>query len=274
MNVTQPAASAMLRRLRQHFGDPLLERVNNRYELTPLALQLREQVGPTLQLADRLFATRSQFDPLSDPREFTIAMSDYTLAVLGPPLRAAFAASAPHATLRYVHISAIITRSDWSGARSVDGIIMPYGVFPLNMPSAALFTDEWVALVDKDNPIATQRLEIEDLPHLSWVSGPAQPQEHILPLRQLAQAGIQLQPTVIAHSFLTLPLHIVGTDQITLIQRRLTEAVPLSRDLRILPCPFEASPIKMALWWHPAHIPDAGHQWLRSLVGDAAQRLK
>jgi DNA-binding transcriptional LysR family regulator len=44
VGVTQPAVSAALGRLRRHFDDELLVRVNRAYVLSPLAVQLQRQV--------------------------------------------------------------------------------------------------------------------------------------------------------------------------------------------------------------------------------------
>jgi DNA-binding transcriptional LysR family regulator len=41
LQVTQPAVSLSLARLRRHFGDDLLRRSGNRYKLTPLAVELK-----------------------------------------------------------------------------------------------------------------------------------------------------------------------------------------------------------------------------------------
>ncbi|WP_196780856.1 LysR family transcriptional regulator [Nocardioides sambongensis] len=55
LGLSQPAVSAALGRLRRHFGDELLHRTGNRYELTPLAQQLRTRTEPALQGVHRVF---------------------------------------------------------------------------------------------------------------------------------------------------------------------------------------------------------------------------
>ncbi|MPY80022.1 MAG: LysR family transcriptional regulator, partial [Actinophytocola sp.] len=57
MGLSQPALSASLARLRRHFGDPLLTRVGNRYELTPLAVHLRRRTETALAGVERVFAS-------------------------------------------------------------------------------------------------------------------------------------------------------------------------------------------------------------------------
>ena len=79
---------------------------------------------------------------------------------------------------------------------------------------------------------------------------------------------------MIVDSFLALPLYVAGTDQIAIVQRRLTQAVPLPPGVRVIPCPFDVGPINEALWWHPVHTHDRGHLWFRTLVCDTARLLE
>lgn len=273
IGVTQPAASALLARLRRHFGDPLLERRGNRYTLTPLGVQLREQVGGVMQSTDRLFATKSEFDPGTTEREFTLMASDYLVTVFGPRLLAAFQAHAPRATLRFRHFGNLEVDHPEIGATGADAIITPRGTFALDMPSLPLFSDEWVALVDAANPIAERSPEAGELAGMSWVLGQFEPRESPFMLRRLVERGTQLRPHAVIGSFVALPLFIAGSDRIAIIQDRLTRALPLPPTVRVVPCPFDVGPINEALWWHPVHTHDSGHQWLRALIRDTAGSL-
>src|SRR6478736_9807851 len=49
LHLSQPTLSASLARLRTHFGDPLLARRGNSYDLTPLAARLADQVPTVLE---------------------------------------------------------------------------------------------------------------------------------------------------------------------------------------------------------------------------------
>src|SRR5690242_1510684 len=61
LGVSQPAVSGALARLRRHFGDPLLTRVGNRYELTPLAARVAVLAGPALAGVRRVFDSTADF---------------------------------------------------------------------------------------------------------------------------------------------------------------------------------------------------------------------
>jgi DNA-binding transcriptional LysR family regulator len=58
LGLRQPAVSAALRRLRDHFGDPLLSRTGTSYVLTPLAPGLPAQVEQALAAAEQMLLER------------------------------------------------------------------------------------------------------------------------------------------------------------------------------------------------------------------------
>lgn len=273
IGVSQPAASAMLARLRRHFGDELLVRVGNGYQPTPFAAQLREQAGGIVQLSDRLFSTKSQFDPRTSEREFTLTVSDYLPAVFGRHLLAAFERQAPCATLRFQQFgNSEHDRSD-TAIRSVDGVIVPRGALPPELPRVELFSDEWVAVLDPNNPLTEFPADWDELSELRWVLGQHDRGRPAFLLHRLAESGRELRPHAVIGSFLALPLYVTGTDRIAIVQRRLLRVMPASIPLRVLPCPFDVGPIIEALWWHPVHTHDLGHQWFRTMVHAAAARM-
>ena len=100
LGVSQPAVSGALSRLRRHFGDQLLIRVGNRYELTPLAARVAALTGTALAGVRRVFDATSDFDPSDLDREFTLVSSDYAATVAGPLIARALAEKAPKARLR------------------------------------------------------------------------------------------------------------------------------------------------------------------------------
>src|SRR4051812_3966749 len=124
---SQPAVSAALARLRRHFGDDLLDRVGNRYELTPLATQLADRTAPALAGVRRVFDVSAEFDPSVVDREFTIVTSDYAAAVLGPIVARILAERAPGIRLRLQQTTPYAVDHAVDTLRTVDGIVVPHG---------------------------------------------------------------------------------------------------------------------------------------------------
>jgi DNA-binding transcriptional LysR family regulator len=277
IGVTQPAASAALGRLRRHFGDELLVRGKNGYALSPLAMQLADQVEAVCAGAERLFASDNRFDPTTSRREFTLLMADYTVAVLGTRLSEVLAREAPNADLHIRLVREAFTVDAAMTIRLIDGMVAPPASrFELpGVRSVELFTDRWVCVVDAAAPVARAgSLSLEQLAGMCWVA-PFHPDRGFpgaAPMsRQLALFGIQPEIRVRVESYQAVPYFVAGTDRVALLQARLAEQVAGRLGLAVLPCPGEPDPIVERLWWHGDHDGDPAHRWLReTLVALAA----
>lgn len=101
LNLSQPAVSHALRRLREATGDPLLVRVGPRMELTPHAQALRAPLAQALDQVRGLFQAQG-FDPATSMRRFRMMMPDLCVDLLMPAVLAQVAAVAPGVRLDVV----------------------------------------------------------------------------------------------------------------------------------------------------------------------------
>ncbi len=272
MGLSQPALSAALARLRRHFGDPLLTRVGNRYELTPLAVQLGQRTESALVGVERVFASEPVFDPGTSRRTFRVLGSDYLMAVLGGRVGRILAEQAPNIRLRFELHSPAIVDTATEVLRSADALVLPHG-FLTDLPYMDLFSDTWVCLVAADNPQVGDELTMDHLAELPWVLTYHSPSAFTPAARQLQMIGVEPRVQAVVESFLALPAFIAGTDRIALVQAHLAPGLSASGDVRALPCPYQPVPLVEALWWHPIHDRDSEHTWLRSVFTQAAQGL-
>lgn len=272
LGLSQPAVSAALARLRRHFGDELLVRVGNRYEPTPLAVQLTERVSAALATVERVFAAVTDFDPATSEREFTLVMSDYATAVLGPAISAVLAEEAPGVRLRIEQPTVEGIDHAPETLRTVDGMVLPRG-FLADLPHVDLYDDTWVCIVATGNPAVGERLTMADLERLPWVLLYHRPTAYTPAARQLSLLGVEPRVGVVVDSFFAMPTMVAGSDRIALVQARLADPLTRVLDIRVLPCPFDAVPLTEALWWHPMYEHDPAHRWLRDLLRRAAATL-
>lgn len=268
LGLSQPAVSAALARLRRHFDDPLLVRVNNAYELTPLAEVLRDDVAAALGLVTDVFAVHRPFDAARTERTFTLLMSDYALTVMGAALSALVAARAPHARLELRQHSPTIVDGAEDALRDVDGIVLPRG-FLHGLPRVELFTDTWSVLMDAGNPMG-ERPTLDELAQSPWVMTFRAPRAFTPPMRQLELMGVTPRADIVVESFLAIPPFLVGTSRVAVVQARLVPSLTRMFPVRGAPLPFPVEPLTQMLWWHPSHRHDPAHTWLRSLVAEAA----
>jgi DNA-binding transcriptional LysR family regulator len=279
IGVTQPAASAALARLRRHFGDDLLIRGKNGYVLSPLAMQLADQVETVCAAAERLFATDSRFDPATSRRQFTLLMADYTVSVLGARLSKALARQAPRVETHIRLVREAFTTEAAETVRFIDGMIAP-PVSRFEVPglrSVDLFTDRWVCVLDAAHPYAIRgSLSLSDMAHMDWVA-PFHPDPGSMTAapttRQLALFGIEPDIRVRVESYQAVPHFVAGTDRVALLQERLARRVAGPMGLAVLPCPGNPEPITEKLWWHADRDRDPAHQWLRETLVEAAATL-
>ena len=82
LNVTQPAMSGSLARLRDYFEDALIVQVGRTMELTPLAEALVAPIRDIMTRIDAAISTDPQFEPATSKRRFSITASDYVVRVL------------------------------------------------------------------------------------------------------------------------------------------------------------------------------------------------
>ncbi|GAA4908342.1 DNA-binding transcriptional LysR family regulator [Actinomycetospora succinea] len=272
LGLSQPAVSAALARLRRHFGDELLVRVGNRYELTPLAARLIDRTEAAVAGIERVFSAAPDFDPAATTREFTLLVSDYATSVLGPPLAAAFARTAPRARLRLCpHRPEDVTGAA-ERLRAVDGLLLPHG-FVDDMPYLDLYEDHWVVLVATTNDRVGETVTLDDLAALPWVTVYHRPTAFIPAAQQLRAHGIEPRAQVVVESFLPIPDLVAGTDRVGLLQGRLAARLRPDDGVRVLPCPFTATPLVEAMWWHPTYDADPAHRWLRGLLTEVGADL-
>jgi DNA-binding transcriptional LysR family regulator len=102
LDLSQPAVSNALGRLRKLLGDELFLRTPSGMEPTPFAEQLADSVTYALGMIHSALNQRSSFDPTSSTRPFVIGMTDigeiYFLPPLMERLRREAPGSAPCAT--------------------------------------------------------------------------------------------------------------------------------------------------------------------------------
>lgn len=272
VGLSQPAASAALRRLRRHFDDELLRRSGSGYALTPLGTTLLDRVATAHDVLERLFDTHTRFDPATAEGEVSFTTSDYALAVFGEPLSRALHAEAPGLRLRFDRITTAAVDEIAATLAGTDGVFLPHGYLS-DHPHLDLHEDRWLCLVAADNPQVGERLEVEHLARLPWVALHHHREHTGSALGNLARHGIEPRVTAVVEQFHAVPFLVAGTDRIALVQQRLANRVAATADMRVLECPVELAPIKQALWWHPTHRADARHQWLRNLVARVAAEI-
>jgi DNA-binding transcriptional LysR family regulator len=272
-NMSQPAMSGALARLRRHFDDELLVRDGRQYQLTPLAQRLLPDVRDALHQIERTLAARPEFDPATSTRTFSLVMSDYTVTVLVDPLLRRVQELAPGIGLTVNPIPPDMQENE-RGLLQHDLMIAPLG-FTFPGESEEIFRDRYVCLVDPGNPsLAGGTLSLADfgeLPHAVATFG----QREILNQAELALValGVPRHIQVTTEGWLPLPFVVAGTNLAAVVPERLARRVASTAGVTVCEPPFGTIELIEALWWHPTRGGDQALRWLRSTVAEVAAQL-
>ncbi len=161
LNLSQPAMSAALGRLRDYFGDDLLVLQGKRMFPTPYAESLVPMVQDTLRRIDALITTSTSFDPATSQRVFRLIASDYITAAVIAPLSRRLAHVAPGIRLETVLPSD--GSADLIAQGAFDLLITPEEFINPGQPAELLFVERHVIVGWKGNPVFAGEVTLEDV---------------------------------------------------------------------------------------------------------------
>lgn len=275
LQLSQPAMSAALSRLRKHFDDALLARSGSAFELTPLGRELLPDVEKAVAAASVLMNSTRTFDPLTSSKRFSVSLSEYAMTVLATPLGCAFDAQAPGCTLA---LDPLDVRHDEVEGQLLrrDLVVAPMG-FDLPGRTQPVFTDELVCVVARNNArLKDGALTLDDLTEMSHAvaefapaGGRRRPLELAFEERGLVGRNVLVQVT----SLLTLPFAVAGTSMCAFVPSRLARKCATFLDLVIAQTPIEVR-ITEAAHWHHRRDQDPAVLWLRHLLHEVAVDLE
>jgi DNA-binding transcriptional LysR family regulator len=270
VGMSQPAMSSALGRLRRHYKDELLVRSGSGYSLTPLARSLLPSVQESMRLIGRALDPGEGYESATSGRNFSISMSDYSIAVLSEPLLRRVRELAPGVRLELWPIALSIQEAD-RGLLQHDLLIAPVGFRSGGQPEV-IFRDRLVCIVDPGNPrLRDGRLSLEDLGALPHAAATL-PHAELDPVGQvLEELGVARQVRVTTAGWLPLPFVVAGTDLVAAVPERLARQMAGAARVVVAEPPFGRVELAEAAWWHPMRAADPALAWLHAIVTEVAR---
>lgn len=267
LNVTQPAISAALKRLRESFQDELLVLHGKKMIPTQHALTLAPEVSAELVRLKGLLATSTRFDPKTSRRRFEINASDYITTVLLVPLVEALQEKAPGIRLNLSLPDAESRNRLESG--EIDLILTPDEFMHGEHPRELLFEERHVVVGWRGNPRMEGGISLDEFLYSGHVivriSGQDTFIEAIL-RKRFPQRHIE----VAAQSFIQVPWLLRGTKRLAVMHERLAKVTAPLLDLSIAEPPMDLQPMREMMQHHSTRVQDAGLTWLRSQIKQLA----
>lgn len=265
LNLSQPAMSAALAKMRVQLGDPLFVRTGHGMRPTPRALQLAEPVHKLLDIVRLDVLQQPPFDPSTARRVFTIITPDIGETVFLPKMLAYAQQHAPHIAIRSMAIS-----SEGAGeALEVGKADLAIGYFP-DLAKAGffqqrLFKNSFVSIVRANHPRIRDELTMEMfLAEAHAIVRPAG-RTHLFE-RYLDAKHIKLDVRVELSHFASLLTIISSSDLVATVPRDIGHVFATLAKIRLVDPPLQPPSFHLMQHWHSIVNADPANIWLRHMV--------
>ncbi len=282
LNLSQPAMSNGLRRLRELFNDPLLVRTSEGMTPTERALELEPVVREVLSKIDQAVQPRGDFEAGTAQRVFRIMASDYAESTLFPSVLGKLRTLAPGLTLD------IMTPSDVSfldvERGKVDMVINRFDSMPQSFHQIHLWDDSFTCVLSPENPVLKDfTLENYLKANHVWVSktgmgvgvgvDPSDVQRLGWVDAALNRLGKKRQIRVFTRHYQAAMTLAEQNDLIVTLPTRAAQLKLNNPRVVLREPPLEIPPLELKMAWSPLLQHNPANKWLRKLIADTAREL-
>jgi DNA-binding transcriptional LysR family regulator len=266
LNVTQPAVSSALGRLRQVLDDPLFVRHGHGVAPTPAAEAL---IGPVREGLARLrtgLDVNRPFVPAKTEQVFNVAAGDVAVSALMPQLATALAESAPGARFYFYQTDRAVLAGELAAGR-IDLAIDIESFDRTELESVELLRDHYVCAMRKGHPAMRRTLDLDNFLSLRHVAVSGRRAGHTVVDLALNRLGKRLNPHVRFVHYAPAFGVVMGTDLALVTPSTLAEVW----DVDTRPLPIEVPALTLRLFWRRENDSDAGIRWARELLMDCVR---
>lgn len=268
MEMTQPAVSKVLRRLRAQFSDPLFVRNGPAMQPTAKALDIADRLRAVLAAADGLRSAATEFDPTSSDRLFSLLLTDVGMIRFLPPLISRVAERAPHISVRAVPLDA----RQFEPRLETGEADLAFGAFPQaarSLRRQRLYFDGYSSVMRRRHPRVSKcqsRSGFVAERHIlvtgSETGHAAHRTAHRILSAAIAPANVMLRvPSFVAGAVVA-----AETDGVATLPTNLAQRLARPLGLVAFETPIALPRIEIAQFWHERYHRDPGHKWLRQLT--------
>jgi len=266
LNLSQPAVSHSLSKLRNHFDDPLFIRQGNKMRPTTVANNVVADVREALHQLQVCLAQSRQFEPSISRKNLNISLHGALEASYLPPLMQRIKKEAPFINLQS---SRRVNRNELENKLASGDIDLAIDtLLPVsdNISHTKLGQNELVVLVRKNHPDVKSSLNLEHYlaqDHVLVSSRSAGPSIEDF---ELARLGVQRKIGLrCQHAFSACRI-IAENNMLLTITKKTAMMYAELLNLIIFPLPVHLPDIDVHLYWHTNVDLEPANKWLRNKI--------
>lgn len=265
LNLSQPAISHALNRLRQLLGDPLFVRQAQSMAPTPLARGMIDPVRLALRGLQLTLNQHDRFDAASSAKQFTLALRDVLAPTVLAPLMACVCALAPKVDLAAIQVE----RRELEGelaAGTLDcaiDVLLPLGSA---IRRARMGHDTYVVLAREHHPLLQSDLTLARYLALEHVLVSSRRRGQAPEDFELSRHGWQRRVRLRCQHYLAACRVVSQTDLLLTMPEAYARLINAQFGNQILPFPLEMPALDVFLYWHENVDNDPANVWLRQQI--------
>ena len=266
LDMSQPAVSFALAKLRVVFKDPLFIRAARGVRPTPRAESLALPLQEVLDRVKTGLLAPPRFDPATTERTFTFNMADVGELVFLPPLRAHLERAAPLADIRTV----ATPPAGLEEAMRSGEVDLAVGYFP-GLQGAAiyqqrLFSHSFFCIVRKNHPRIGEQITKKQFLEEKHAVVQQEGKSHELFELALAEQGLSRRIALSVPHFLAIPLIIAESDLVVTVPYAVARSFAKLTELKLLRPPIQVPRADIRQHWHARFHHDETNKWIRGVV--------
>ncbi len=274
LNLSQPAMSHALGRLRRLFDDPLVLKGQGRMTPTARALELEPEVRALLAGADRLTRRPAEFVPATSRARFVVMTPEFVEYLLAPRLIARLETDAPGIDIAF-RTSDPEHAPDWFATGEIDFRLGWVPDPPQSLRVKLLFRDRLVCIARRGHPRIKGRLSTAqyiDAAHVRVEQPRARVSTGAVDTA-VAALGANLRIALQVQNAFALVHAVAQSTLISTVPERLARAMAVHHPLQVLPLPIDVPDARIAMYWHERTHKQVAHRWFRQLLAETAKDL-
>lgn len=265
LNLSQPAISHALARLRDAFDDPLFVRQGNRLVPTPAARAIAGPVREALRGLDAALDAAASFDPAESARDFRIGVRLSGELPRFSALVARVRAEAPHVTLA----SVTFRRRDLIAALANGDLDLALDVaLPADdrLRRHYLGSEPLVVVARPGHPRVDGAVDLDTYLAVEHVVASTRPHGPGIEDMALERMGLGRRVAVRCQHAITAWQIIAASDMLFTLPRSHAEMIDAIWPMQLVPVPLDVERGGNFLYWHQAAEADPGLGWLRAII--------
>lgn len=265
LNVTQPAVSHSLGRLRDLLGDPLFVREGHGMVPTPFTRNLIEPLRQNLRAMELTLNEAKRFDPSVSEQRFTLGCRDALELRVLPGLMQGLSELAPELEIATVTFRRRDMEADlFSGHLDlVTDSLLPRS---RNIRHVHINTDPLVVMARKGHPALAEELDLATYLRQRHILVTSRRTGPGLEDFELARRGLQRKVSLRCQHFFAASRVVRETDLLLTMPGRLAGLINLDDACALAPFPLEMPPQDLYLCWHANVDNDPANSWLRERI--------